>query len=104
MSDSENGSRPVALIDRDWEEQHMSPIENSDSAAWRELEAVRAEVAALRRQLADSPDQARELEARIDSLTIRNAKLMDTLKEARQQDRKSTRLNSSHVKSPYAVF
>ncbi|WP_040796833.1 proteasome ATPase [Nocardia higoensis] len=63
----------------------MSPIENSDSAAWRELEAVRAEVAALRRQLADSPDQARELEARIDSLTIRNAKLMDTLKEARQQ-------------------
>lgn len=63
----------------------MSPIENSDSAAWRELEAVRAEAAALRRQLADSPDQARELEARIDSLTIRNTKLMDTLKEARQQ-------------------
>ncbi|CAM4526476.1 proteasome ATPase [Nocardia ninae] len=85
MSDSENGSRPVALIDRDWEEQHMSPIENSDSAAWRELEAVRAEAAALRRQLADSPDRARELEARIDSLTIRNTKLMDTLKEARQQ-------------------
>jgi proteasome-associated ATPase len=63
----------------------MSPIENSDSAAWRELEVVRAEAAALRRQLADSPDRARELEARIDSLTIRNTKLMDTLKEARQQ-------------------
>ncbi|WP_194813780.1 proteasome ATPase [Nocardia sp. XZ_19_385] len=63
----------------------MSPIENSDSAAWRELEAVRAEAAALRRQLADSPDRARELESRIDSLTIRNTKLMDTLKEARQQ-------------------
>ncbi|MEV0361808.1 proteasome ATPase [Nocardia fusca] len=63
----------------------MSPIENSDSAAWRELEAVRAEAAALRRQLADSPDRTRELEARIDSLTIRNTKLMDTLKEARQQ-------------------
>ncbi|MFF0543936.1 proteasome ATPase [Nocardia thailandica] len=63
----------------------MSPNENSDSAAWRELEAVRAEAAALRRQLADSPDRARELEARIDSLTIRNTKLMDTLKEARQQ-------------------
>ncbi|QIS13197.1 proteasome ATPase [Nocardia arthritidis] len=85
MSESENRSRPVALIDRDWEEQHMSPIENSDSAAWRELEAVRAEAAALRRQLADSPDRTRELEARIDSLTIRNTKLMDTLKEARQQ-------------------
>ncbi|MFC4128641.1 proteasome ATPase [Nocardia rhizosphaerae] len=63
----------------------MSPNENSDSAAWRELEAVRAEAAALRRQLADSPDRTRELEARIDSLTIRNGKLMDTLKEARQQ-------------------
>ncbi|WP_028477761.1 proteasome ATPase [Nocardia sp. CNY236] len=63
----------------------MSPIENSDSAAWRELEAVRAEAAALRRQLADSPDRSRELEARIDSLTIRNTKLLDTLKEARQQ-------------------
>ncbi|MEV0246735.1 proteasome ATPase [Nocardia sp. NPDC050712] len=63
----------------------MSPIENSDSAAWRELEAVRAEAAALRRQLADSPDRARELESRVDSLTIRNTKLMDTLKEARQQ-------------------
>ncbi|GGK37631.1 proteasome ATPase [Nocardia camponoti] len=63
----------------------MSPNENSDSAAWRELEAVRAEAAALRRQLADSPDHARELEARIDSLTIRNGKLMETLKEARQQ-------------------
>nr|WP_196812175.1 proteasome ATPase [Nocardia sp. CNY236] len=85
MSESENESRPVALIDRDWEEQHMSPIENSDSAAWRELEAVRAEAAALRRQLADSPDRSRELEARIDSLTIRNTKLLDTLKEARQQ-------------------
>ncbi|MEV6772167.1 proteasome ATPase [Nocardia sp. NPDC051030] len=63
----------------------MSPIEHSDSAAWRELEAVRAEAAALRRQLADSPDRSRELEARVDSLTIRNTKLMDTLKEARQQ-------------------
>ncbi|WP_067895965.1 proteasome ATPase [Nocardia vaccinii] len=63
----------------------MSPIENSDSAAWRELEAIRAEAAALRRQLADSPDRTRELEARVDSLTIRNTKLMDTLKEARQQ-------------------
>ncbi|WP_405495962.1 proteasome ATPase [Nocardia sp. NBC_00511] len=63
----------------------MSPNEHSDSAAWRELEAVRAESAALRRQLADTPDRTRELEARVDSLTIRNTKLMDTLKEARQQ-------------------
>ena len=63
----------------------MSPNENADSAAWRELEAVRAEAAALRRQLAESPDRGRELESRIDSLAARNAKLMETLKEARQQ-------------------
>ncbi|KAA0023646.1 proteasome ATPase [Antrihabitans cavernicola] len=63
----------------------MSPTENSDSAAWRELDALRAEAAALRRQLAESPDRSRELESRVDSLTIRNTKLMDTLKEARQQ-------------------
>ena len=63
----------------------MSPMESSDSAAWRELEALRAEAAVLRRQLAESPDRSRELESRVDSLTVRNAKLMDTLKEARQQ-------------------
>ncbi|MBJ8345604.1 proteasome ATPase [Antrihabitans sp. YC2-6] len=63
----------------------MSPIDSSDSAAWRELEALRAEAAGLRRQLAESPDRSRELETRVDSLTIRNTKLMDTLKEARQQ-------------------
>ncbi len=63
----------------------MSPIENADSASWRELEALRAEAAALRRQIADHSDRTRELEARIDSLTIRNGKLMDTLKEARTQ-------------------
>ncbi|NMN98697.1 proteasome ATPase [Antrihabitans stalactiti] len=63
----------------------MSPIDSSDSAAWRELEALRAEAAGLRRQLAESPERSRELESRIDSLTIRNTKLMDTLKDARQQ-------------------
>src|SRR5574340_483361 len=69
-----------------WEEPHMSAYENPDSvAAARELEALRAEAAALRQQLAESPEQVRELEARVDSLSIRNGKLMDTLKEARQQ-------------------
>jgi proteasome-associated ATPase len=63
----------------------MSPTDSSDSAAWRELEALRAEAAGLRRQLAESPERSRELESRVDSLTIRNGKLMDTLKEARQQ-------------------
>lgn len=64
----------------------MNPTENPDPvAAARELDAMRAETAALRRQLAESPEQLRELESRVDSLTIRNGKLMDTLKEARQQ-------------------
>jgi len=64
----------------------MNPTENPDPvAAARELDALRAETAALRRQLAESPEQLRELESRVDSLTVRNGKLMDTLKEARQQ-------------------
>ena len=64
----------------------MSSTENPDSvAAARELEALRAEASALRRQLAESPEQLREMESRVDSLSIRNTKLMDTLKEARQQ-------------------
>ena len=66
------------------------PITGEDAA---ELERLRREAAILRDQLQSSsgpasPRSAREisqLEARIDSLAARNAKLMDTLKEARQQ-------------------
>jgi proteasome-associated ATPase len=74
----------------------FNPSESSDNAA--ELEQLRREAAVLRQQLADvrarsegaedGGSNAREihqLEARIDSLAARNAKLMDTLKEARQQ-------------------
>ena len=57
-----------------------------------ELEQLRREAASLREQLHSasaggprSPREIAQLEARIDSLTTRNAKLMDTLKEARQQ-------------------
>jgi proteasome-associated ATPase len=59
-----------------------------------ELEQLRREAAALREQLehaVDSHGSARsardvhQLEARIDSLAARNSKLMETLKEARQQ-------------------
>src|SRR4051812_11097646 len=65
---------------------------SSDDAA--ELEQLRREAAALREQLEQTvgPDSGlrsardvHQLEARIDSLAARNAKLMDTLKEARQQ-------------------
>ncbi|MDG3011136.1 proteasome ATPase [Rhodococcus sp. D2-41] len=50
-----------------------------------QLAALRAETETLRRQLAESPRQVQDLEARVDSLSIRNAKLMDTLKDARNQ-------------------
>jgi len=64
---------------------------SSDGAA--ELEELRREAAMLREQVAElgaqgdarSARDVHQLEARIDSLAARNAKLMDTLKEARQQ-------------------
>ncbi|WP_099037446.1 proteasome ATPase [Mycobacterium neglectum] len=65
---------------------------SSDEAA--ELEELRREAALLREQLESavgpqsglrSARDVHQLEARIDSLAARNAKLMDTLKEARQQ-------------------
>src|ERR1700752_1401286 len=63
-----------------------------DDAA--ELEELRREAALLREQLENavgpqsglrSARDVHQLEARIDSLAARNAKLMETLKEARQQ-------------------
>jgi proteasome-associated ATPase len=65
---------------------------SSDDAA--ELERLRREASILREQLENvvgpqsglrSARDVHQLEARIDSLAARNAKLMDTLKEARQQ-------------------
>ena len=65
---------------------------SSDDAA--ELEELRREAAVLREQLENavgpqsglrSARDVHQLEARIDSLASRNAKLMETLKEARQQ-------------------
>ena len=67
------------------------PMSNGEAA---ELEELRREAAALREQLEQSVGSdsglrsardVHQLETRIDSLTSRNAKLMDTLKEARQQ-------------------
>src|SRR6201996_7189940 len=66
-------------------------LSNEDAA---ELEELRREAAILREQLenavgtqggARSPRDIHQLEARIDSLAARNSKLMETLKEARQQ-------------------
>ena len=68
------------------------PGMSSEDAA--ELEELRREAAILREQLENavgpqsglrSARDVHQLEARIDSLAARNAKLMETLKEARQQ-------------------
>ena len=68
------------------------PELSSEDAA--ELEALRREASMLREQLENavgpqsglrSARDVHQLETRIDSLAARNAKLMDTLKEARQQ-------------------
>ena len=68
-----------------------TPMSSDDAA---ELEELRREAALLREQLENavgpqsglrSARDVHQLEARIDSLAARNAKLMDTLKEARQQ-------------------
>ena len=83
MSESErSGAYPE---DRD------TPMSSEDAA---ELEELRREAVQLREQLEQavgpnsglrSARDVHQLEARIDSLAARNAKLMDTLKEARQQ-------------------
>ena len=74
-----------------YREDRDSPMSSEDVA---ELEELRREAAALREQLEQavgansglrSARDVHQLEARIDSLASRNAKLMDTLKEARQQ-------------------
>jgi proteasome-associated ATPase len=71
-----------------------SPSGHLSSEDAAELEQLRREAATLREQLENavgsqsglrSARDVHQLEARIDSLAARNAKLMDTLKEARQQ-------------------
>jgi proteasome-associated ATPase len=68
-----------------------TPMSSDDAA---ELEQLRREAAALREQLETAlasqggvrnARDVHQLEARIDSLAARNSKLMETLKEARQQ-------------------
>ena len=72
-------------------ESYGTPMSSDDAA---ELEELRREAALLREQLENavgpqsglrSARDVHQLEARIDSLAARNSKLMETLKEARQQ-------------------
>ena len=73
-------------------ESHGSgAFDDEDIEDAAELEQLRRETAILREQLQNvggsqpTSHEVQQLEARIDSLGARNAKLMDTLKEARQQ-------------------
>ncbi len=86
MSESERSETPDVL--------GASPGNRLPRGDAAELEQLRREAAILREQLENavgpgsglrSARDVHQLEARIDSLTARNAKLMDTLKEARQQ-------------------
>ena len=70
----------------------MSAPDRPDREAESRIASLRDEVEALRGRLADSPRRHSDLEARlteagskIDSLTTRNTKLLETLKDARQQ-------------------
>src|SRR6202047_2804757 len=84
--------RTMGEFEREAFGNHREPDLSGEDAA--ELEELRREAAILREQLdnavatqsvARSPRDIHQLEARIDSLAARNSKLMETLKEARQQ-------------------
>src|SRR6201986_4707880 len=84
--------RTMSEFERDAFGSPREPDLSAEDAA--ELEELRREAAILREQLENavgssgaprSPRDVHQLEARIDSLASRNSKLMETLKEARQQ-------------------
>ena len=73
------------------ESNRSDALGDSDGADSAELEQLRREASLLREQLQAvaggqrGSQEVQQLEARIDSLAARNTKLMDTLKDARQQ-------------------
>ena len=73
------------------ESNRSDALGDSDVADSAELEQLRREASLLREQLQAvaggqrGSQEVQQLEARIDSLAARNTKLMDTLKDARQQ-------------------
>ena len=73
------------------ESNRSDALGDSDGADSAELEQLRREASLLREQLQAAAggqrgsQEVQQLEARIDSLASRNTKLMDTLKDARQQ-------------------
>src|SRR6202165_2216061 len=83
--------KEASMSESELSEASGTPMSSEDAA---ELEELRREAAVLREQLENavgpqsglrSARDVHQLEARIDSLAARNSKLMETLKEARQQ-------------------
>src|SRR5437870_1866276 len=72
-------------------------------AAEARYNALDAENARLKRELADAAKRNEQLTA---DLTLKSGELGKSIADLRQRvgDRKSTRLNSSHVAISYAVF
>src|SRR3712207_1787404 len=98
---------PVA---HQWPAHEVALVEETAERTWAAVERARAEAA-----LRESEERFRHFaDASTDVLWIRNAEtlVMEYLNPAfeliygqpRQEDRKSTRLNSSHANISYAVF
>src|SRR5690606_41768217 len=91
--------------------QHPVPTRRSSDLAWETEETAgregwAAELAAAREAL-EAELASRRAEAEQEVAQLRHAAATETGKlraDADREDRKSTRLNSSHVKISYAVF
>src|SRR5207302_5317678 len=87
--------------------RHADDISDSDKATEDKSEGLKAWRVALDRALEGEYDGSRILPAfhhAVKQFKIPAAYFHDLMEGAEMEDRKSTRLNSSHVKISYAVF
>jgi transposase len=69
----------------------FAPVKQELNRAWRERDEARAEVAALRRQLAEKERQNQKLQRQLEQQRARNQKLKDELEQLREEQRASKR-------------
>src|SRR3989442_10610852 len=69
-----------------------------------QLADVNARIAALMSGTTTAQDEIARLQKRAGELEAETARANDLVKQLSERDRKSTRLNSSHVRISYAVF